>query len=257
MSSDLSYRLDSQVGIVTGSANGIGRELAIGLAEAGADIVIADLPVQRANAEDTARNVQRLGRQALTLDLDVTSLHSIEAVVETTVREFGKLDFLVNNAGTNIRKPVLEYSEAEWEAIVSVNLKGAFFCSQAAGRQMREQKRGKIVNIASQLAAVAMEGRSIYAISKAGVAHMTKAFALELAPHGITVNSVGPTFVSTPMTTSMFTDPAFVAENLPKIPAGRFGTPADVLGAVRFLLSPAADLVNGHLLLVDGGYTVL
>ena len=202
MSSDLSYRLDSQVGIVTGSANGIGRELAIGLAEAGADIVIADLPVQRANAEDTARNVQRLGRQALTLDLDVTSLHSIEAVVETTVREFGKLDFLVNNAGTNIRKPVLEYSEAEWEAIVSVNLKGAFFCSQAAGRQMREQKRGKIVNIASQLAAVAMEGRSIYAISKAGVAHMTKAFALELAPHGITVNSVGPTFVSTPMTTS-------------------------------------------------------
>ena len=257
MSSDLSYRLDSQVGIVTGSANGIGRELAIGLAEAGADIVIADLPVQRANAEDTARNVQRLGRQALTLDLDVTSLHSIEAVVETTVREFGKLDFLVNNAGTNIRKPVLEYSEAEWEAIVSVNLKGAFFCSQAAGRQMREQKRGKIVNIASQLAAVAMEGRSIYAISKAGVAHMTKAFALELAPHGITVNSVGPTFVSTPMTTSMFTDPDFIAENLPKVPSDRFGTPADVLGAVRFLLSPAADLVNGHLLLVDGGYTIL
>ncbi len=137
-----------------------------------------------------------------------------------------------------------------------MNLKGAFFCSQVVARHMVAQGRGKIVSIASQLAAVAMESRSIYAITKAGVAHMAKAFALELGPYGVTVNAVGPTFVSTPLTTSMFEDPEFVAQNLPKIPCGRFGTPNDVLNAVRYLLSPAADLVNGHLLLVDGGYTI-
>jgi len=252
-----SYRLDGQVGIVTGAANGIGKELAIGLAQAGADIVIGDLPAQREQAEDTARQVRCAGRQALVLDLDVTDLASIEAVVSKTVAEFGKLDFIVNNAGINIRKPVLDYTEEEWEKLIAVNLKGVFFCSQIAARQMVKQRRGKIVNIASQLAVVGMKDRSIYAITKAGVAHMAKVFALELGPYGITVNAVGPTFVSTPLTTSMFQDPCFIEENLPKIPLGRFGTPRDVLGAVRFLLSSAADLITGHLLLVDGGYTAM
>jgi len=176
--------------------------------------------------------------------------------VAEVVREFGRLDFLVNNAGVNVRKPVLDYSEAEWDKIVSVNLKGVFFCTQIAARQMVAQGGGRVVNIASQLAVVAMQNRSIYAITKAGVAHMAKAFGLELGPRGVRVNAVGPSFVSTPMTTEMFTNPEFVEENLPKIPWGRFGTTTDVLGAVRFLLSPAADLVNGHLLLVDGGYTI-
>jgi len=256
MSSTLDYRLDGQAGMVTGSANGIGKALAIGLAEAGASIVVADLPSQRENALDTAREVQARGVQALVLDLDVTSLPSIEAAIRTTVETFGRIDFLVNCAGVNIRKPVLEYTEAEWEKIVSVNLKGVFFCTQIAAREMVKQGHGKIVQIASQLAVVAMKDRSIYAITKAGVAHLAKAFALELGPFGITVNAVGPTFVSTPLTTAMFSDPAFIAENLPRIPSGRFGTPQDVLGAVRFLLSSAADLINGHLLLVDGGYTI-
>ena len=256
MSSEISYRLDGQIGIITGSANGIGKALAIGLAEAGADIVVADLKTQRANAKDTGQRVRQAGQRALVVDLDVTSLASIESAVASAVHEFDKLDFLVNNAGINIRKPAIEYTEAEWDQLVSVNLKGAFFCSQVVAKQMIQQGNGKIVSIASQLAAVAMRDRSIYAITKAGVAHMAKALALELGPHGITVNVVGPTFVSTPLTTSMFTDPQFVEENLPKIPSGRFGSTKDVLGAVRFLLSPAADLINGHLLLVDGGYTI-
>ena len=250
------FRLDGQIGLITGSANGIGRALAIGLAQAGADIVIADLPRQHEAAEETAAAVRGHGRRALVLELDVTVVASIEAVLAATVAEFGRIDFLVNNAGMNIRKPVLEYTESEWDRMTAVNLKGVFFCTQIIARQMAEQGHGRIVNIASQLATVAMADRSIYAITKAGVAHMARAFGLELACNGITVNAVAPTFVSTPLTTSMFTDAEFVGENLPKIPCGRFGTPADVLGAVQFLLSPAAELVNGHLLAVDGGYTI-
>jgi 2-deoxy-D-gluconate 3-dehydrogenase len=252
---DTSFRLDEQVGIVTGAANGIGRELAIGLAQAGAHIVIGDLPSQRTLSEETAQVVIREGRSSLTLDLDVRDLASIEKAVCSTVDYFGRLDFLVNNAGINIRKPFLEYTEVDWDAVNSVNLKGVFFMSQAAARRMVQQKRGKIVSIASQLAVVAMQNRSIYAITKAGVAHMAKTLAVELGPFGLTVNAVGPTFVATKLSESMFNDPVFVAENLPRIPSGRFGAPSDVLGAVRFLLSPAGDLINGHLLLVDGGYT--
>lgn len=249
------YRLDGQVGIITGAANGIGRELAIGLAQAGADVVICDLPSQRAQAEEAGREVSAMGQRALVLELDVTKLASIENVVATVVERFNKLDFLVNNAGINIRKPALDYTENDWDAITSVNLKGVFFMSQAAARWMTTQRHGRIVSIASQLAEVAMRDRSIYAITKAGVAHLTKALAIELGPFGIAVNAVGPTFVSTKFSESMFSNPEFIAENLPRIPSGRFGTPRDVLGAVRFLLSPAAELINGHLLLVDGGYT--
>jgi 2-deoxy-D-gluconate 3-dehydrogenase len=251
----LSYRLDGQAGIITGAANGIGQRLAVGLAEAGAHIVIADLPSQREAAEETAAAVGEHGRRALILEVDVTDVGQIEAAVARTVSEFGRLDFLVNNAGVNIRKSVLDYTEADWDTIASVNLKGAFFCSQIAAKEMVARGGGKIVNIASQLAMVAMPERSIYAITKSAVAHMAKTLAVELGPQGVTVNAVGPTFVSTPLTTSMFTNKEFVSENLPKIPAGRFGTTTDVLGAVRFLLSPAADLINGHLLVVDGGYT--
>lgn len=255
MGDSVDYRLDGQAGVVTGAAGAIGRALAAGLAEAGADIVVADLASQRRAALETAQLVRERGRQAMVVDVDITKVASIKALVQDTVRAFGKLDWMVNCAGINIRKPVLEYTEDEWDRMVDVNLKGLFFCTQISAQQMAAQRRGKIVNIASQLAVVAMPDRSIYAITKAGVAHMAKVFAVEVAPLGITVNAVGPTFVSTPLTTAMFSDPAFVREYLPRIPAGRFGTPEDVLGAVRYLLSPAGDLVNGQLLVVDGGYT--
>lgn len=255
MSPTVEYGLSGKRGIVTGSANGIGQALAIGLAEAGADVVIADLAAQRDAAQETAQAVRDRGREAMVVALDVTSLASIQAMMSQVVEQWGRIDFLVNNAGINIRKPVLDYVESDWDKVAAVNLKGVFFCTQVVARQMVAQGGGRIVNIASQLASVAMPERSIYAITKAGAAHMAKAFAVELGGQGVAVNAVGPTFVSTPMTTSMFTDPNFVAANLPKIPSGRFGNTSDVLGAVRFLLSPAADLINGQLLLVDGGYT--
>ena len=251
----LSFRLDGQVGIVTGGANGIGRALCEGLAQAGASVIVADLAAQSDRAQEVARAIRSQSGQAESAEMDVTSLSDIQRIVASVATRYGRLDFLVNNAGINIRKPVLDYSEDDWDRIEAVNLKGVFFCCQVAGRQMARQGGGRIVNIASQLAVVAMPERSIYAITKAGVSQLTRAFALELGPQCVAVNAVGPTFVATPLTTSMFSDPAFVDENLPKIPAGRFGTPSDVLGAVQFLLSPAADLVNGHTLLVDGGYT--
>lgn len=250
-----SFDLTGKAGVIIGGAGGIGQTLAHGLAAAGADVLIADLPAQRAQAELTAQSLAQYGRRALALDLDITSLASIEQMVAQATQELGRLDWLVNSAGINIRKPVLEYTEGDWDRMLAVNLKGAFFVTQAAARAMLPQGRGRIVHIASQLAAVAMHDRAIYAITKAGLAHLCKAFAVELAPYGLAFNAVGPTFVSTPLTTSMFDDPAFIGENLPRIPAGRFGTTDDVLGAVHYLVSDAAALVNGHLLLVDGGYT--
>ncbi len=255
MSESVSYRLDGQAGIVTGSANGIGRVLALGLADAGADIIVADLPSQSERAQEVVTAITDQGRRAMFIPVDVTDTASIDAMADRAVDTFGRINFLVNNAGINIRKPVLEYTPDEWDKIQAVNLRGVFFCTQAVARHMVSQGSGRIVNIASQLAVVAMRDRSIYAITKAGAAQMAKAFAIELAPHGIGVNAVGPTFVSTPMTTEMFTDPDFVGQNLPRIPAGRFGEPKDVLGTVRFLLAPASDLITGQLILVDGGYT--
>ncbi len=255
MISDTSYRLDGQTGLVIGGAGGIGQVLALGLAAAGANVVVADLASKLQDAEAVADSIRAGGTRALALGIDVTNVTSIQEVVTRSVSEFKALDWMVNCAGINIRHPVLDYTEREWDLMVDINLKGAFFCTQAVARQMVSQKHGRIVNIASQLAAVAMRDRSIYAITKAGVAHMAKAFAVELAPMGVAVNAVGPTFVSTPLTTDMFTDATFIQENLPHIPAGRFGTTDDVLGTVRFLLSPAADLITGQLILVDGGYT--
>lgn len=249
------FDLSGKVGVVVGGSGGIGQALSGGLGAAGADIIIADLPSRRESAELVAASVRAAGRQAACVDVDVTSVASIAAMVAAAQAQFGALDWLVNCAGINIRRPVLDYTEADWDRMLAVNLKGAFFLTQAAARAMLPAGHGRIVHIASQLATVAMHDRSIYAITKAGLAHLCRAFAVELAPAGLTFNAVGPTFVSTPLTTSMFGDPAFVAENLPKIPAGRFGTPEDVLGAVRYLVSDAAALVNGHLLLVDGGYT--
>ncbi|MEN6479244.1 MAG: SDR family oxidoreductase [Anaerolineales bacterium] len=249
------FDLSGKVGVVVGGSGGIGQTLSIGRGAAGADIIIADLPSRCESAEAVAASVRAAGRRAACVEVDVTSVASIAAMVDAAQAQFGALDWLVNCAGINIRRPVLDYTEADWDRMLAVNLKGAFFLTQAAARAMLPTGHGRIVHIASQLATVAMHDRSIYAITKAGLAHLCRAFAVELASAGLTFNAVGPTFVSTPLTTSMFDDPAFIAENLPRIPAGRFGTPEDVLGAVRYLVSDAAALVNGHLLLVDGGYT--
>ena len=184
MVSDASYRLDCQTGIVVGGAGGIGQVLALGLADAGSNVVVADLASRQEDAEAVAESVRSKGRRALALPIDVTDVRSIEQVADQVVATFGAIDWMVDCAGVNIRKPVLDYNEREWDLMVDINLKGTFFCTQIVARQMALQKHGRIVNIASQLAVVAMPERSIYAITKAGVAHMTKAFAIELASAG-------------------------------------------------------------------------
>jgi len=250
-------RLDASVAIVTGVGSGIGQAIAIGLAHAGADVVGTELPSRIEEAKLTIGAVQREGRRGVALPLDLRDLASIDAMVAAAIAQMGRVDILVNNAGVNIPRPALELTEAEWDAVLDVNLKGLFFCSQRVAREMVKQHRGKIVNIASQNGVVGYYKRAAYCSSKGGVVNLTRVLAIEWAEHGINVNAVGPTFILTPLTQSTFDDPLLREDLLRRIPLGRVGKPEDVVGAVIFLSSPAADLVTGHTLLVDGGWTAI
>ena len=215
------------------------------------------MPDKLEAAEPTMAEIEAEGRRGLALPLEVRDLSSINAMVSAAVAEMGRIDILVNNAGINIPRPALEFTEDEWDAVLDINLKGLFFCSQRVAREMVKQKHGKIVNIASQNGVVGYYKRAAYCSSKAAVVNLTRVLAIEWAEHGINVNAVGPTFVLTPLTQSTFDDPVLREDLLKRIPLGRVGQPEDVVGAVVFLASPAADLVTGHTLLVDGGWTSL
>ncbi|MBI3962966.1 MAG: 3-oxoacyl-ACP reductase FabG [Deinococcus sp.] len=248
-------QVTGQVAIVTGSGRGLGKAIALALAEAGAHVVVTDLPGQLEDAQATADAVQEIGRQALAVPLDVTSLQSIQRMVQKARQRFSQIDILVNNAGINIRKMALEVTEPDWDQVLDVNLKGVFFCSQAVAREMVQRQAGKIINIASQYGVIGDEQRAAYCASKAGVVNLTRVLAIEWAPYHINVNAVGPTYVLTPLTEKLFADRKYRRETLRRIPLGRLGKPEDVAGAVVFLASPAADMITGHTLLVDGGWT--
>jgi 2-deoxy-D-gluconate 3-dehydrogenase len=246
-----------KVAVVTGAGSGLGHSIALALAEAGADVVVTELPSRMENARKVAGTIKSLGRDSLALKLDVTSLKSIEQMVTRTIERFSKIDILVNNAGINVPKNALDVTEQDWDRVVNVNLKGVFFCAQAVGRKMVKQKSGKIINIASQNGVVGYHQRAAYCSSKAGVVNLTRVLAIEWAPFRVNVNAVAPTFVLTPLTEKMFEDSSFSREIHRRIPLGRLGKPEDVTGAVVFLASPAADLITGHTLLVDGGWTAI
>ncbi|MEW5978895.1 MAG: glucose 1-dehydrogenase [Acidobacteriota bacterium] len=252
-----SLRLDGQVALVTGTGSGLGQAISLALAEAGADLIITETPGRLDGAKVTAQGIRARGREALVLPLNVTSVKSIERMTERAIRRFSKIDVLVNNAGINIAQPALEVTEKQWDEVLSVNLKGVFFCSQIVGREMVKRKSGKIINIASQNGVIGYYKRAAYCASKAGVVNLTRVLALEWAPYHINVNAVGPTFILTPLTEKFFQDRQFSKEILQRIPLGRLGQPQDVTGAVVFLASPAAALITGHTLLVDGGWTAL
>ena len=247
------FSLPDKVALVTGAGRGIGRYLAQGLARYGADIIATGRTVSQ--LEEAAQEIRQLGRRCLVVPMDITQKADIEKGVEKAFQHFGRIDILVNNAGINIPKPALEVTEEDWRRVLDSNLTGLFFCCQAVGRIMVNQKSGKIINISSQTGTMAIQWRAAYCSSKAGVNLLTKVLALEWGPHNINVNAVAPTFIETPMTKPMLENPAFREMVLNKILLGRVGQPKDVLGAVIYLASEASDLVTGHVLLVDGGWT--
>ena len=209
-----------------------------------------------AETEQTREAVKALGRRSFPVAADLASVPAIQAMVAKAVDEFGHIDILVNNAGVNITQMAVDVTEQAWDTVLAVNLKAVFFCSQAVGKIMIRQKHGKIINVSSQAGSVAIPQRAAYCSSKGGVNQLTRLLALEWAPHQINVNAVAPTFLETPFTKTMFQNEEFHQYVLASIPLGRIAKPSDVTGAVVYLASSAADLVTGHVLHIDGGWTI-
>jgi 2-deoxy-D-gluconate 3-dehydrogenase len=247
------FSLTGRVAMVTGASKGLGEGAALALAHAGADVVVTAREVERVQA--VAAQIEQMGRAALPLALEVRSIDSIDAAVSAAVERLGRIDILVNNAGINIPEPALEVSEEHWDRVLDINLKGLFFCAQRVGRVMVEQGYGKVINVGSQMGLVGGKLRAAYCSSKGGVVQLTKALAIEWAEHGINVNGVAPTFLETPFTAKMFENKEFHDEVVGNILFGRLGQVEDVLGAIVFLASSASDLITGHTLVVDGGWT--
>lgn len=251
------YRLDGQVAFVTGATGGLGAAIVLALARAGADVAIADLPKRTAEAHALAASVVALGRRATAIPIDVTSVASIKAAVAMAEDHLGPLEVGVANAGVNIRKPGLDLTEAEWDTVLDINLKGVFFTCQAVGRRMVPRGHGSIIALASQHGVVATSRSPAYSAAKAGVVNLVRSLAVDWAPCGVRVNAVGPTFIETDLTREYLSDPVVRADIVSRIPLGRLGTPEEVAHAVVYLAGPAASLVTGSCLMADGGWTAV
>jgi NAD(P)-dependent dehydrogenase (short-subunit alcohol dehydrogenase family) len=247
------FDLQGQVALVTGAARGIGHACALALAHAGADIALGLRDVQ--SDGNLVHEIELMGRRALPLQMDVTRLDQIKLAIASATNHFGRLDILVNNAGLGPSNLAENVNEEDFDLTLAVNLKGTFFVSQAAGRVMIEQRYGRIINLGSQAGMVALPTESIYCMTKAAISHLTKCLAVEWGQYNITVNAVAPTFINTPGTAEALEDKAFRADVLSRIALGRIGEPMEVASAVVFLASPAASLITGDTLLIDGGWT--
>jgi NAD(P)-dependent dehydrogenase (short-subunit alcohol dehydrogenase family) len=250
-----SFSLAGKTALVTGAARGLGRSIAAALAEAGADVALGLRDAS--TAADLASEIAAKGRRAIRLQMDVRRLDEAYAAIDRAIADFGRIDILVNNVGGGTEGPVEDFPEQEFDETIATNVKSTFFVSQRVGRHMIGRGGGgRIVNMGSQAGFVALPGEAIYCLSKAAVAHMTRCMAVEWGKYGITVNCVAPTFIETPGTDPALSRPAFRADTIERIAAlHRIGKPVEVSGAVVFLASPAASLITGHTILIDGGWT--
>ncbi len=251
---EIDFGLDGRVAVVTGSAQGIGQAVAAAMAHAGAEVALVDLDEER--LRPTAALVQAAGRRAFCVPVDVGDRDAVFAAFDRIVGELGGVDVLVNCAAVICENlPAEQAAEQDMDLLWRVNVKGTFFCAQAASREMIARGRGRIVNFASQAALVALPHQSVYTASKGAVAALTRSLAIDWAPHGITVNAIAPTFVWTPMAAPMLEVKEVHDASARRIPLGRVGRPKDMAGAALFLASEAASMITGHTLPVDGGWT--
>jgi NAD(P)-dependent dehydrogenase (short-subunit alcohol dehydrogenase family) len=249
-----SFDLSGRTALVTGAARGLGRAIALALSHAGADVALGLRDIT--TASELVTEIERMGHKALALQMNMAKLDEIFAAIDETIAQFGHLDILVNNAGIAPENPAEKVREEDFDHTLEVNLKGTFFASQAATRAMIKQKYGRIINMSSQAGFVALPTESVYCMTKAAIAHLTKCLAVEWGKHNINVNAVAPTFIRTPGTEEYLSDPQNRADTVERIAAlHRIGEPKDVAGAVVFLASDAAALITGHTLLIDGGWT--
>jgi 2-deoxy-D-gluconate 3-dehydrogenase len=247
------FSLKGKSGIVTGGGSGMGKAISTGLVQAGAEVVIGD--INKEKLEKTAREIRKFGGPVVAVHVDVSKMEDIKKLVEQTVKEFGKIDFLFNNAGIIRRAPSEDFEEKDWDEVLSINLKGPFFLAQAVARVMISQKRkGKIINTSSLIAVQGGKRVPAYAASKGGLNQITKSMANDWAKYNILVNAIGPGYVKTEITEPLRQDKERSAEILGRIPLGRWAEPEDVVGTAIFLASDASDYITGQTIFVDGGW---
>ena len=245
------FNLVGKVAAVTGPTRGIGRAMALALAEAGADVAL----LQRSPERDEVKyEVEKLGRKCIVIPCDMEMLGQVKEAIPAVVSHFGKIDVLVNNAGIQRRSPAVDFAEADWDDVLQVNLKAVWLLCQQAGRFMVPQRKGKIINIASLVSYQGGITVPAYAAAKGGVAQLTKALANEWAQHHVNVNAIVPGYIATDMNTALIHDSARCRQIMERIPAGRWGEPEDFKGSVVYLASEASNYIHGHLLAIDGGW---
>lgn len=249
------FDLSGKVAIIIGGSQGIGFAIASGLAAAGATIIIANRKIE--SGQRAAESLSKDGFKAVAIPADITDRSSVESLISKAISDFGKIDVLVNSAGAMVRKPIEDITEQDWDYVMNTNLKGLFFCCQIAGREMVRQGKGRIINISSLRSQKMAPNRSVYAISKAGVSNLTRAFAYEWGKHGVTVNAIAPGTIITDFNRRHFEEhPDELAEIVKSIPKGRAGYPSDCVSAAVFLASDESEFVTGQVLFADGGTSI-
>jgi len=246
------FSLEGRVALVTGARRGMGKGIALEMAEAGADVAICDY-VSDGELEAVAEEIKKLGRNSLAIKADITRKSDVDNLVAKTIEKLGAIDILVNNAGVGSDPPILETDEEEWSRVLDINLKGALLCSQAVSKGMMERRKGSIISIASAAGIRGFSTRNTYNVSKAGIIMLTKVLARDLGKYNVRVNALAPSIVRTPMTDDYFSDPEKAAAEARRIPIGRLGEVSDLVGPAVFLASDAASYITAHTLIVDGG----